>query len=159
MASSDIVQYRSPLRTLGTMLTTAFLAVYVVWTVLPIFMMFVSSLKDLLEAFKLPAVGDWAGITVFFDFTPTFKHYQNLFADLNFAVYFRNSLARRGRLGTDLGGAGVDVRLRAVADRVPRQEGLVLLDHLDPDGAGGGRDGAALRHLPLGGAGGHGAGA
>ena len=53
MASSDVVQYRSPLRTLGTVLTTAFLAVYVVWTVLPIFIMFVSSLKDLLEAFKL----------------------------------------------------------------------------------------------------------
>ena len=62
MASSDVVQYRSPLRTLGTVLTTAFLAIYVVWTVLPIFIMFVSSLKDLLEAFKLPAVGDWAGL-------------------------------------------------------------------------------------------------
>ena len=61
MASSDIVQYRSPLRTVGAVLTTVFLAVYVVWTVLPIFIMFVSSLKDLLEAFKLPAVGDWSG--------------------------------------------------------------------------------------------------
>ena len=96
MASSDVVQYRSPLRTLGTVLTTAFLAIYVVWTVLPIFIMFVSSLKDLLEAFKLPAVGDWAGITVFFDFSPTFKHYHSLFADLNFLTYFRNSLLAAG---------------------------------------------------------------
>ena len=134
------------------MLTTVFLAVYVVWTVLPIFIMFVSSLKDLLEAFKLPAVGDWSGIGVFFDFSPTFKHYHNLFADLNFTVYFGNSLARR-RLGAGLGRAGVDVRLRAVADRVPRQERPVLLDHLDPHGAGGGGDGPALRHLPLGRAG------
>ena len=46
MASSDVVQYRSPLRTLGTVLTTAFLAIYVVWTVLPIFIMFVSSLNN-----------------------------------------------------------------------------------------------------------------
>ena len=91
MASSDIVQYRSPLRTVGAVLTTVFLAVYVVWTVLPIFIMFVSSLKDLLEAFKLPGVGDWSGIGVFFDFSPTFKHYHNLFADLNFTVYFGNS--------------------------------------------------------------------
>ena len=96
MASSDIVQYRSPLRTVGAVLTTVFLAVYVVWTVLPIFIMFVSSLKDLLEAFKLPAVGDWSGIGVFFDFSPTFKHYHNLFADLNFTVYFGNSLLAAG---------------------------------------------------------------
>ena len=54
------------------------------------------------------------------------------------------------RLGAGLGRAGLDVRLRAVADRVPRQEGPVLLDHLDPHGAGGGGDGPALRHLPLG---------
>ena len=155
MASSDIVQYRSPLRTVGAVLTTVFLAVYVVWTVLPIFIMFVSSLKDLLEAFKLPAVGDWSGIGVFFDFSPTFKHYHNLFADLNFTVYFGNSLARRRRLGAGLGRAGLDVRLRAVADRVPRQERPVLLDHLDPHGAGGGGHGPALRHLPLGRAGRH----
>ena len=56
---------------------------------LPIFIMFVSSLKDLLEAFKLPAVGDWSGVGVFFDFTPTFKHYHNLFADLNFTRLLR----------------------------------------------------------------------
>ena len=96
MASSDIVHYRSPLRTVGAALTTTFLAVYVVWTVLPIFIMFVSSLKDLLEAFKLPAVGDWSGIGVFFDFSPTFTHYHSLFAELNFAVYFGNSLLAAG---------------------------------------------------------------
>ncbi len=61
MASSDIVQYRSPLRTAVNVGVAVFLAVYVVWTVLPLFVMFVSSFKDLLEAFKLPRVGDWAG--------------------------------------------------------------------------------------------------
>jgi len=63
-----------------------------VWTVLPLFVMFMSSFKDLLEAFKLPAVGDWAGVTVFFDFTPTTKHYYELFANLGFSTYLFNSL-------------------------------------------------------------------
>ncbi len=93
MASMDMVQYRSPLRRLGGVLVGLFLALYLVWTVLPLVVMFVSSFKDLLEAFKLPAVGDWAGATVFFDFTPTFKHYHNLFAELNFTTYLLNSIA------------------------------------------------------------------
>lgn len=92
MASMDMVQYRSPLRRLGGVLVGLFLAFYLVWTVLPLIVMFVSSFKDLLEAFKLPAVGDWLGATVFFDFTPTFKHYHNLFAELNFTTYLLNSI-------------------------------------------------------------------
>lgn len=92
MASSDVVRYRSPLRSLVNVLVAIFLAVYVIWTVLPLFVMFVSSFKDLLEAFKLPTVGDWPGITLFFDFTPTVKHYQSLFLDHNFSVYLFNSI-------------------------------------------------------------------
>lgn len=93
MASRDVVAYRSPLTTALHIAAGLFVAVYLVWTVLPIFIMFVSSFKDLLEAFKLPAVGDWGGVLVFFDFTPTVKHYVNLFGQLNFTTYFRNSLA------------------------------------------------------------------
>jgi multiple sugar transport system permease protein len=92
MASSDIVQYRSPLRSLAKVGVTVFLAVYLVWTVLPLAVMFVSSFKDLLEAFRLPAVGDWAGAWIFFDFTPTFKHYVNLFQNNNFSTYMVNSI-------------------------------------------------------------------
>lgn len=92
MASSDVVTYRSPARRVLEVLAVVFLAIYLVWTVLPLFIMFVSSFKDLLEAFKLPAVGDWAGITVFFDFTPTFKHYVDLFSDNNFGTYLTNSI-------------------------------------------------------------------
>ncbi len=92
MASSDVVTYRSPARRVLEVLAVVFLAIYLVWTVLPLFIMFVSSFKDLLEAFKLPAVGDWAGITVFFDFTPTFKHYVDLFSDNNFGTYLANSI-------------------------------------------------------------------
>ena len=93
MASMDMVQYRSPLRRVGEVAVGIFLAFYLVWTVLPLFVMFVSSFKDLLEAFKLPAVGDWTGVTLFFDFNPTFKHYHNLFANLNFTTYLFNSIA------------------------------------------------------------------
>ena len=93
MASSDVVQYRSPARRVLEILTVVFLAVYLVWTVLPLFIMFVSSFKDLLEAFKLPATGDWADIGVFFDFTPTFQHYIDLFTDNNFSTYLFNSIA------------------------------------------------------------------
>ena len=64
MASLDIVENRSPLRPLGRALSILFLAVFTLWTVLPIFVMFVSSFKDLLQAFQLPAVGDWRAIGI-----------------------------------------------------------------------------------------------
>jgi multiple sugar transport system permease protein len=96
MASSDIVTYRSPLRRALGVLVGVFLALYLVWTVLPLAIMFVSSFKDLLEAFRLPAVGDWMGIGVFFDFTPTFSHYVNLFQDNNFTTYLMNSIIASG---------------------------------------------------------------
>lgn len=92
MASFDVVQYRSPAKRLAGFLTVIFLALYLVWTVLPLFVMFVSSFKDLLEAFKLPKVGNWSDIGLFFDFTPTLKHYRTLFADNNFNTYLVNSV-------------------------------------------------------------------
>lgn len=96
MATRGIAEYQTPLSRAFGWFSAAFIAVYLVWTLLPILVMFVSSFKDLLEAFKLPAVGDWAGATVFFDFTPTFKHYQNLFVNLNFGRYMTNSLVAAG---------------------------------------------------------------
>ena len=109
MASRDIVQNRSPMRRLGSALTVLFLAVFTLWTVLPIFVMFVSSFKDLLQAFQLPAVGDWSAIGIFFDFDPTFAHYYNLFANLNFGTYLFNSLAAA------LGSAAISVVLGSMA--------------------------------------------
>jgi multiple sugar transport system permease protein len=109
MASRDIVQYRSPLRRAVGVLTVLFLAAYTLWTVLPIFVMVVSSFKDLLQAFQLPAAGDWAGIGVFFDFEPTIAHYVNLFVNNNFGVYFFNSLVAA------LGSAVVSVVLGSMA--------------------------------------------
>lgn len=109
MASRDIVQYRSPLRRVLGVLTVLFLIAYTIWTVLPLFVMFVSSFKDLLQAFQLPAVGDWGGVGVFFDFKPTVAHYINLFQNNNFGVYFLNSLVAA------LGSALVSVVLGASA--------------------------------------------
>jgi multiple sugar transport system permease protein len=109
MASRDIVQNRSPMRRLGSALTVLFLAVFTLWTVLPIFVMFVSSFKDLLQAFQLPAVGDWSAIGIFFDFDPTLAHYYNLFANLNFGAYLFNSLAAA------LGSAAISVVLGSMA--------------------------------------------
>ena len=124
MASRDIVTYRSPLRRALSVLTILFLIAYTLWTVLPIFVMFVSSFKDLLEAFQLPAVGDWAGIGVFFDFTPTVSHYVDLFQHNNFGVYFFNSLAA-AILDRD-GIAVAAIALAGPAERLTRQrmEGL-----------------------------------
>ncbi len=109
MASRDIVQYGTAWQRALGVATVVFLAVYLVWTVLPIAVMFVSSFKDLLEAFQLPPVGDWSGIGLFFDFSPTVKHYLNLFVNLNFGQYLVNSLA------ASLGSALVSVVLGSMA--------------------------------------------
>ncbi len=109
MASSDIVRYRSPMRRVLQVATVIFLAVYLIWTILPLFVMFVSSLKDLLAAFALPEVGDWSGIGIFFDFEPTFKHYVNLFVENNFSTYLINSIIASG------GSAVVSVVLGSMA--------------------------------------------
>lgn len=109
MASRDIVQNWSPMRRLGNAFTILFLAVFTLWTVLPIFIMFVSSFKDLLQAFQLPAIGDWGAIGIFFDFDPTLDHYYNLFANLNFGTYLLNSLAAA------LGSAAISVVLGSMA--------------------------------------------
>jgi multiple sugar transport system permease protein len=92
MASREVIEYETGLTKAFKWFAAVFIAFYVVWTVLPIFIMFMSSFKDLLEAFKLPEVGDWAGVKVFFEFTPTTKHYYELFANLGFSTYLFNSL-------------------------------------------------------------------
>jgi multiple sugar transport system permease protein len=96
MASRDVVYYDTPLQRVLRVLAVIFVVLYLVWTLLPFVIMFVSSFKDLLAAFKLPEVGDWLGIGVFFEFTPTFKHYETLFQENNFGRYIMNSLIAAG---------------------------------------------------------------
>lgn len=96
MASRDVVHYDTPLQRVLRIIAVIFVVLYLIWTLLPFVIMFVSSFKDLLEAFKLPEVGDWTGVGVFFDFTPTFKHYETLFQENNFGRYIMNSLIAAG---------------------------------------------------------------
>ncbi|MDV7201733.1 carbohydrate ABC transporter permease [Roseovarius sp. 10] len=96
MASQDVVHYDTPLQKALRVSAALFLAVYLIWTLLPFVIMFVSSFKDLLEAFNLPAVGDWSGVGIFFEFTPTFEHYSSLFSEGNFGRYMANSLIAAG---------------------------------------------------------------
>lgn len=96
MASRDVVHYDTPAQRVLRVLAVIFVVFYLAWTLLPFIIMFVSSFKDLLEAFKLPAVGDWMGIGVFFEFTPTTKHYATLFQENNFSRYILNSLIAAG---------------------------------------------------------------
>jgi multiple sugar transport system permease protein len=96
MASREVVSYESGFTKAFNIFSAVFIGLYLVWTLLPIFIMFMSSFKDLLEAFKIPAVGDWAGVSVFFQFTPTLKHYVSLFVDGNFTQYMLNSLMAAG---------------------------------------------------------------
>lgn len=109
MTTLEVVQYKSRTRTLVTVLTTIFLTTYLIWTLMPFLIMFVSSFKDLLEAFALPEVGDFSGMGVFFEFTPTTKHYTELFTERNFSVYFFNSIV------VSTGSALVSVVLGAMA--------------------------------------------
>jgi multiple sugar transport system permease protein len=96
MSSRDVVNYNTPLTRAFNWFSGIFVVLYLVWTVLPIFVMIVSSFKDLLEAFKIPAVGDWLGARVFFDFSPTFQHYIDLFTQQPFGTYLLNSIIAAG---------------------------------------------------------------
>jgi multiple sugar transport system permease protein len=109
MASREIVRYKSPARTAFSLLVILFLIIFFVWTVLPLAIMLITSFKDLLDAFKLPAEGDWGGVGVMFDFEPTGAHYIELFTEKHFGEYMRNSLI------ASLGSAIVSVFLGSMA--------------------------------------------
>ena len=109
MASREIVRYRSPLRSVLQGLSVLFLIFFFVWTVLPLFIMVVSSFKDLLDAFQLPEKGDWGDLGVMFNFEPTGRHYVELFTEKHFGTYLRNSLI------ASLGSAAVSVSLGSMA--------------------------------------------
>ena len=109
MASREIVRYKSPARTAFSLLVILFLIIFFVWTVLPLAIMLTTSFKDLLDAFKLPAEGDWGGVGVMFDFAPTGAHYIELFTEKHFGEYMRNSLI------ASLGSAIVSVFLGSMA--------------------------------------------
>ena len=109
MASREIVRYKSPARTAFSLLVILFLIIFFVWTVLPLAIMLTTSFKDLLDAFKLPAEGDWGGVGVMFDFEPTGLLNNTPFTEKHFGEYMRNSLI------ASLGSAIVSVFLGSMA--------------------------------------------
>jgi multiple sugar transport system permease protein len=109
MATREVVQYRSPLWGILNALGWAFIVLYVIWTLLPLLIMLLSSFKDLLDAFRLPALGDWGGVIKIFEFTPTLKHYVDLFTVDQFGTYFMHSLL------SALGSAALSVFFGAMA--------------------------------------------
>lgn len=94
MAKTEFVS-RSQRRKKKILGTATFVVVilFLIWTITPLFIMVVSSFKDLREAFQIPQVGDWKGIVKFFEFSPTTRHYTDLFTgDNETGKYILNSL-------------------------------------------------------------------
>ena len=79
MASREIISYDKGVLVKALKWgSPIFLAFYLIWSLLPLFIMLMASMKDLLDAFEVPKPGDWASVTMFFDFSPTFTHYVAL---------------------------------------------------------------------------------
>lgn len=93
MAKTELVS-RSQKRKKKILGTVKYIAVivFLIWTITPLFIMVVSSFKDLREAFQIPQVGDWKGVIKFFQFTPTARHYVELFTLEDFKPFIINSL-------------------------------------------------------------------
>ena len=65
---------------------------FFLWTTVPLLIMFLSSFKELREAYQIPDVGDWSGIIKIVQFTPTIRHYVELFTVENYMPFIFNSL-------------------------------------------------------------------
>ena len=72
---------------------SGFIALYVIFTLIPFFIMLTTALKPAGEALNLPATGDWGGaLKKLFVFVPTFEHFSSLFTQNNFSKYLLNSV-------------------------------------------------------------------
>jgi multiple sugar transport system permease protein len=54
--------------------------------------MFLSSFKELREAYQIPEVGNWGGVIKIVQFSPTLRHYIELFTVEQFTPFIFNSL-------------------------------------------------------------------
>jgi len=73
------------------------IVIFLLWTITPLVIMMLSSVKELREAFQIPAVGDWSGaFKKLFVFNPTGRHYIKLFTENDFLPYIVNSLIAAG---------------------------------------------------------------
>ena len=66
--------------------------IWLLWTITPLFIMAISSIKTRREAFATPEIGDWIGALKIFRFKPTIVHYKALFVGGGFGTYLWHSL-------------------------------------------------------------------
>ena len=72
---------------------TLFLGIYVVWTLVPFYIMFTTAFKADSSSFALPAEGDWGGaLRKLVIFEPTTENFTALFTQADFGRYMRNSV-------------------------------------------------------------------
>lgn len=84
-----ILHKRSPL---AKIVTWVVLALWIVWTLAPLVITALSSIKTTREAFQTPPYGDWAGVLKIFDFSPTAIHFKRLFTGEGFGSYIWHGL-------------------------------------------------------------------
>jgi multiple sugar transport system permease protein len=68
------------------------LVVWFMWTVTPLGIMVLSSIKTEREAFATPKIGDWKGVLNVFRFKPTGQHYRALLLEEKFGTYIWHGL-------------------------------------------------------------------
>jgi multiple sugar transport system permease protein len=81
--TESIVRKRS---TIGIIVTTIIIIIWLMWTLSPLIIMALSSVKTRREAFATPEIGDWLGVFSIFRFKPTTAHYKALFEE-GFGTY------------------------------------------------------------------------
>ena len=80
MASREIISYDKGVLVKALKWgSPIFLAFYLIWSLLPLFIMLMASMKDLLDAFEVPKPGDWASVTMFFFNFCSFNFHHQLF--------------------------------------------------------------------------------
>jgi multiple sugar transport system permease protein len=84
-----IVSKRTPL---ARIVTVVVLAIWIVWTLAPLLITALGSIKTTREAFATPAYGDWKGIASIFKFSPTAIHFERLFSEQGFGAYIWHGL-------------------------------------------------------------------
>ena len=80
----SIIRKRS---TIGIIVTILIIIIWLIWTLTPLFIMALSSIKTRREAFATPEIGNWLGAFGIFRFKPTAMHYKVLFKEAGFATY------------------------------------------------------------------------
>ncbi len=84
MAAESIVQEKKPIVMVVTVIV---LIIFFLWSITPLFIMLMSSIKTERAAFSIPEVGDIRGAFGFFKFTPTLEHYKELLINEGFLTY------------------------------------------------------------------------